>query len=394
MNRFSRKILSSIVSTSVIVMNQCDVKANFDINLDQLSNDLSKYGSDKFDKILHDLENEFISNNKDILELDESWEKADKRIKYLYYKVIDKLLAEIPVFRKAIIDLNGVMQQKLKFKTRNDTCGVLYIPSEHSFGSSLSTNEYDPWVAINNLGNFGNIQLDPNEYIPKFNRGEFFLPFKNPNAFWTSGKSSVLDKYVSNKMLAMNDWGDKKRKIASLVNIIIHESGHLLHEFIIRGDSLDGIYRKCWINEIGLGNLHMHKYANWEWSNFRRQIFANIDGSKLANFINFLILLHVLKENNLNIEKENTFEVSDISRDVYDYKNLLCKKLSTNDKIKFGHLSGRAMDSTREFIAELWVATIGCGVRENSWGKVFRDYLKMMFGDNCLGDAGNSWYNG
>ena len=43
MNRFSRKILSSIVSTSVIVMNQCDVKANFDINLDQLSNDLSKY---------------------------------------------------------------------------------------------------------------------------------------------------------------------------------------------------------------------------------------------------------------------------------------------------------------------------------------------------------------
>ena len=72
MNRFSRKILSSIVSTSVIVMNQCDIKANFDINLDQLSNDLSKYGTDEFDKILHNLENGFISNRKDILELDEN----------------------------------------------------------------------------------------------------------------------------------------------------------------------------------------------------------------------------------------------------------------------------------------------------------------------------------
>ena len=29
-----------------------------------------------------------------------------------------------------------------------------------------------------------------------------------------------------------------------------------------------------------------------------------------------------------------------------------------------------------------------CGVWENSWGKVFRDYLKMTFGDNCLGESG------
>ena len=393
MNRFSRKILSSIVSTSVIVTNQCGVKANFDINLEQLSNDLSKYGTYEFDKILHNLENEFIFNHKDILELDKSWEHADKRIKYLYYKIIDKLLKEIPVFKKAVKDLNGIMRHKLIFKTRDNTCGVSYTFSEHSFEASLGTNKYDPWVAINNLGNFGNIQLDPNEYISKFNIGEFFLPFKNPNAFWPSDKSSVLDKYVSNKMLAMSNWDNKKRKIANLVNIIIHESGHLLHEFIIRGDSLDGIYREYWINEVGLANLHMHKYANWEWYKLCGN-YLSVDGSKLANYINFLILLHILKENNLNIETKETFEVSDISRDVYDYGDLVYKKFSTNDKMKFGHLSGRAMDSTCEFIAELWVATIGCSVRENSWGKVFRDYLKMMFGDNCLGDAGNSWYNG
>lgn len=398
MNRFNRKVLSSVLScitpASVILMNQHDVKANFDINLDQLSNDLSKYGSDEFDKILHNLENEFISNHKDILELDKNWEKADKRIKYLYYKVIDKLLEEIPVFKKAIKDLNGVMKQKLTFKTRNDTCVVSYTAREHSFGASLSNNEFDTWNAINNLGNFKNNQLDPNEYIPKFNRGEFFLPFRNPNAIFPSDKSSVLDKYVSNKMLAMSHWSDKKKEIANLVNTIIHESGHLLHEFFIRGDKLDGVYRDYWINEVGLENWYINKYANWEWADLRSQIYVNINGSKLTNFINFLILLHVLKENNLNIEKEKIFEVSDISRYVYDYQDILCKKLSTNDEIKYGHLSGRAMDSSCEFIAELWVATIGCGIRENFWGKVFRDYLKMMFGNKCLGAAGNSWYNG
>lgn len=397
MNRFSRKILSSIVSALVIVMNQCDVKANFDINLEELSNDLSKYGidgTDEFDKILHNLENEFISNHKNILKLDKSWENADKRIKYLYYKVIDKLLAEIPIFKKAIMDLNGVMKQKLTFKTRNDTCGVSYTPSEHSFGASLSDNEFDTWNAINDLGNCKNINLDPNEYIPKFNRGEFFLPFKkNLNKFWASEKSSVLDKYVSNKMLAMSNWYDKKREIASLVNTIIHESGHLLHEFIIRGDDLDGVYRDYWINEVGLENLYINKYANWEWADLRGQIYVNINGSKLTNFINFLILSHVLKKNDINIEKEKTFEVSDISWYAYNYQDILCKELSKNDEIKYGHLSGRAMDDSNEFIAELWVATIGCGVRENSWGKAFRDYLKMMFGNKCLGAAGNSWYN-
>ena len=394
MNRFSRKILSSIVSTSVIVMNQCDIKANFDINLDQLSNDLSKYGTDEFDKILHNLENGFISNRKDILELDESWKNADKRIKYLYYKVIDKLLEEIPIFKKAIKDLNGVMKQKLTFKTRNDTCVVSYKAREHSFGASLSDNEFDTWNAINDLGNFGNIQLDPSEYIPKFNRGEFFLPFKNPNALWISDKSSVLDKYVSNKMLVMSNWNNKKREIANLVNTIIHESGHLLHEFFIRGDDLDGVYRDYWINEVGLENLYINKYANWEWAGLRSQIYVNINGSKLTNFINFLILLHVLKENNINIKKKETFEVSDMSWYAYNYQNILRKELSKNDEIKYGHLSGRAMDDSNEFIAELWVATIGCGVRENSWGRVFRNYLKMMFGNKCLGAAGNSWYNG
>ena len=394
MNRFNRKILSSIISASVIVMNQCNVKANFDINLEKLSNDLSKYGTDEFDKIIKDLENKFISSHKDIIQLNKNWDKADKRIKYLYYKVVDKLLAEIPVFKKAIMDLNGVMKQKLTFKTRNDTCGVSYTPSEHSFGASLSDKKFDTWNAINDLGNCKNINLNFDKYIQKFNKGEFFLPLKNPKAFWPSGKSSVLDKYVSNKMLAMSNWDDKKREIANLVNTIIHESGHLLHEFFIRGDDLDGIYRAYWINEVGLENLYINKYANWEWADLRGQIYVNINGSKLTNFINFLILLHVLKENNLNIEKKRTFKVSNISWHIYDYQDILCKKLSKNNNIKFGHLSGRAMDSSCEFIAELWVATIGCGVRENSWGKAFRDYLKMMFGNKCLGTAGNSWYNG
>ena len=395
-SKIYKLVVSRIICMLLIFFTSSNffIKANINVNIDSLINELSLYDINKvkFDYLLEN-ENKLVVQNPKI-KISENFNNLDPRIRYVMFKTINQMMKKnsFPLFSEAVSNLG------LNLMTESDrdynSISFINLPD-------ISWEDLIDEVSFKK-DHVSSIDITQTELIKNIDRGIFhgydYWPELNHHfamklAYDDDGKEYEehaddeklgIDRYISQRVIASKFyWNQKKIDVVNMVNFCIHNLGKVVLNYLMKTIDLK--------TSIDLFSKNKNISINYSVLEDELNKAKNNDINFFVNYLALYILFNA-GEGTFRLENVKKGEIYDIEDTVFDCGDIIKFPLTKSKCVDSldALLSYEAIYDDNQYFYELFVAAFGVEIFENKWGNAYRDLLIKVFGKNALGESGNN----
>lgn len=341
--KFNRKFRRGVAaSLGAICCSSIISEAKVDIDLQNIMNDFKLSGTDPdgFEDIIKQKTDNLLKLGT--IEIDDSFGLLDNKSKFVVISALEKL-SEIPLVKKALTH-NGQKCKLMGEKSRRpfgDVAAGNYKDNELKFASDFyEWNSSSLKISESNL--------NPQEHMQYINEGKYF----------GYGEKDSINSHVSSRMIYGMNLDKENKKLLYCLNTVVHEIGHFVDKFSMEklAYSSDGYDRALkLVSLIGEPDI---SFGRGDSPDYKVQLQKAIDSyTKWER------------------RRDPTWVNSHLKR-------WIAKKdpYISNIAIYGGTLGD-------EYLAELFVHLCGFNLPISQHAKRYADILKVIHGEDCLGDT-------